>query len=77
MSRFARSDDQGGTLGIGESAAAVGRVVGPVSGTWTFTNFSVAFPYLWAAALMAASAAIGAAVRPADAPKELADARTA
>ncbi len=78
MSRFARRDDQGGTLGIGESAAAIGRVVGPVSGTWTFTNVSVAFPYLWAAGLMIVSAAIGAVVRPADAPnKELADAGTA
>ena len=78
MSRFARSDDQGGTLGIGESAAAIGRVVGPVSGTWTFTNVSIPFPYLWAAALMVVSAAVGAVVRPADAsPKELADAGTA
>lgn len=78
MSRFARSDEQGGTLGIGESAAAIGRVIGPVSGTWTFTNVSIAFPYLWAAALMAVSAVVGAVVRPGDAPsKELVDARTA
>jgi MFS transporter, DHA1 family, tetracycline resistance protein len=78
MSRFARSDDQGGTLGIGESAAAIGRVVGPVSGTWTFTNVAIAFPYLSGAVLMLVSAAIGAAVRPSDSSsKEMADARIA
>jgi DHA1 family tetracycline resistance protein-like MFS transporter len=78
LSRFAPPDDQGGTLGIGESAAAVGRVVGPVSGTWTFQNVAMGFPYLMAASLMVLSAVIAAAVRPADvARKELADAGAA
>jgi predicted MFS family arabinose efflux permease len=78
LSRFAPPDDQGGTLGIGESAAAVGRVVGPVSGTWTFQNASMSFPYLMAAALMVVSAAMAAAVRPSDeARKELANAGAA
>jgi DHA1 family tetracycline resistance protein-like MFS transporter len=78
LSRFARADDQGGTLGIGESAAAVGRVVGPVTGTWTFANVAIAFPYLAGGALMAASALIAAAVRPAEAArKELVDAGAA
>ena len=78
LSRFAAADDQGGTLGIGESAAAIGRVVGPVSGTWTFQNASMAFPYLMGAALMVVSAIFAAAVRPADvARKELADAGAA
>jgi predicted MFS family arabinose efflux permease len=78
MSRFARSSDQGGTLGIGESASALGRVLGPIFGTLSFTNVWFAFPYLGAAALMAASAAVAAVVRPgAASPKELADAGAA
>jgi predicted MFS family arabinose efflux permease len=78
LSRMARADDQGGTLGIGESVAAAGRVLGPISGTWTFQNFSMAFPYLGAAALMAVGAALGAALRPVDPEgKELADAGAA
>jgi len=78
LSRFASADEQGGTLGIGESVAAIGRVVGPVSGTWTFKNVSMGFPYLVAAAIMAVSALVGIAVRPADvARKELADAGAA
>lgn len=78
LSRLAASEDQGGTLGIGESASAIGRVVGPVSGTWTFANVSMAFPYVIAAGLMAVSALVSAAVRPGDlARKELADAGAA
>ena len=78
LSRFARADDQGGTLGIGESAAAVGRVVGPVSGTWTFKNVSMGFPYLVGAVLMLVGAILGAALRPAGTSrKELVDAGAA
>jgi DHA1 family tetracycline resistance protein-like MFS transporter len=78
LSRYASADDQGGTLGIGESAAAIGRIVGPVTGTWTFKNVSMGFPYLVGAALMAVSAVIGRALRPQDAArKELADAGAA
>jgi predicted MFS family arabinose efflux permease len=79
LSRLARADDQGGTLGIGESAAALGRVVGPVSGTWTFAYVSVAFPYVAGAGFMAVSALLAAAVRSgADgAGKELVDAGAA
>jgi DHA1 family tetracycline resistance protein-like MFS transporter len=65
LSRFARAEDQGGTLGIGESAAAFGRIIGPEAGTWTFGQWSIAFPYLGGAALMAFAAAIGVTVRPA------------
>jgi predicted MFS family arabinose efflux permease len=79
MSRIARADDQGGTLGIGESAAAIGRVVGPVSGTWTFANVAAAFPYLVGASLMAVSALVAAALRPGGGARkgELADAGAA
>ncbi len=78
LSRFARADDQGGTLGMGESAAAIGRVIGPVSGTWTFKNVSMGFPYLVGAGLMVAGAILGVALRSAGtARKELADAGAA
>jgi predicted MFS family arabinose efflux permease len=65
LSRFARADEQGGTLGIGESASAFGRIIGPEAGTWTFGRWSQAFPYLAGAALMALAAVVGATVRPA------------
>jgi predicted MFS family arabinose efflux permease len=78
LSRMARADDQGGTLGIGESVAAAGRVLGPISGTWTFKSYSMAFPYVGAAAMMAAGAVLGAVLRPVDPEgKELADAGAA
>jgi MFS family permease len=64
LSRFSRAEDQGGTLGIGQSAAAVGRVVGPEAGTWTYTNQAPFVPYLGGAALMAVAAVIGATLRP-------------
>jgi predicted MFS family arabinose efflux permease len=63
LSRLARRDDQGGTLGIGESAAAFGRIIGPEAGTFTFGRWSMAAPYLGGAALMAVAALVGATVR--------------
>jgi len=63
LSRLARADDQGGTLGLGQSAAAFGRIVGPEAGTWTYSNHAPLVPYVGGAVLMAASAAIGAALR--------------
>jgi predicted MFS family arabinose efflux permease len=63
LSRFARADEQGGTLGIGESAAAFGRIIGPETATWTFGRWSQAFPYVGGAALMALAALVSATVR--------------
>jgi predicted MFS family arabinose efflux permease len=63
LSRLAREQDQGGTLGIGESAAAFGRIIGPEAGTWTFGRWSMAVPYLGGAALMAVAALVGTTVR--------------
>jgi len=63
LSRLAREHDQGGTLGIGESAAAFGRIIGPEAGTWTFGRWSMAVPYLGGAALMAVAALVGSTVR--------------
>lgn len=67
LSRFARADEQGGTLGIGESAAAFGRIIGPEAGTWTFGRWSQAFPYVGGAGLMALAAVVSATVRTAGA----------
>jgi MFS transporter, DHA1 family, tetracycline resistance protein len=67
LSRFARADEQGGTLGIGESASAFGRIIGPEAGTWTFGRWSQASPYLGGAALMAIAALVSATVRAAGA----------
>ncbi len=68
LSRMSREDDQGGTLGIGQSAAAFGRILGPETGTFTFSRISPGFPYLGGAALMAAAALIGVTLRTRDGP---------
>ncbi len=63
LSRLAREHDQGGTLGIGESAAAFGRIIGPEAGTWTFGRWAMAIPYLGGAILMAVAAVVSSTVR--------------
>ncbi len=63
LSRLARADEQGGTLGLGESAAAFGRIRGPEAGTWTFGRWSQAFPYVAGGALMVIAAGIGSTLR--------------
>jgi predicted MFS family arabinose efflux permease len=65
ISRESRAEDQGGTLGIGQSAAAFGRILGPYSGTFTFARISPAFPYVAGAAVMVCAAAISSTLRPA------------
>ncbi len=67
ISRSARAEDQGGTLGIGQSASAIGRILGPEAGTWTFSRWP-AVPYLAGAGLMAVAAALGATLRRATPP---------
>jgi DHA1 family tetracycline resistance protein-like MFS transporter len=61
LSRLSRAEDQGGTLGIGQSASALGRIVGPLAGTTSFSVWHAA-PYLGGAALMAMGAAVAATV---------------
>ena len=60
LSRMARKDDQGGTLGIGESASAMGRIIGPEAGTFTYSHVSFAFPYVAGGVLMALAALVAA-----------------
>ncbi len=61
LSRFSRAEDQGGTLGIGQSASALGRIVGPLAGTTSFAAWHAA-PDLGGAALMAGATVIAATV---------------
>jgi len=63
ISRSATADDQGGTLGIGQSAAALGRVAGPISATSAYDKLWFAAPYLGGALIMLATAAIGSTLR--------------
>ncbi|MEY2668743.1 MAG: hypothetical protein RJA59_1381, partial [Pseudomonadota bacterium] len=61
LSRFSRAEDQGGTLGIGQSASALGRIIGPLAGTTSFSAWNAA-PYLGGAALMGMGAVVAATV---------------
>lgn len=63
ISRSARAEDQGGTLGIGQSAAALGRIAGPISATNAYDHLWFAAPYVGGAAIMLATAALGTTLR--------------
>jgi predicted MFS family arabinose efflux permease len=63
LSRSARAEDQGGTLGFGQSAAALGRIAGPISATTSYDRLWLGAPYLGGAVLMLVSAAIGSTLR--------------
>jgi len=61
LSKFSRAEDQGGTLGIGQSASALGRIFGPLAGTTSFSAWHAA-PYLGGAVLMGLGAAVASTV---------------
>lgn len=63
LSRMARREDQGGTLGIGESASALGRIVGPEAGTFSYAHASPATPYFGGGVLMALAAVVAFTLR--------------
>jgi MFS family permease len=63
LSKLAKKEDQGGTMGMGESASALGRIIGPVSGTSSYA-LAAALPYLAGGLLMAAAAAVASNLRP-------------
>ena len=63
LSRSARAEDQGGTLGIGQSAAALGRIGGPISATNAYDHIWYAAPYVGGAMIMLVTAAIGSTLR--------------
>ncbi|HET8734928.1 MAG TPA: MFS transporter [Anaeromyxobacteraceae bacterium] len=63
LSRSAAAEDQGGTLGVGQSAAALGRIGGPISATTLYDRVWFAAPYLGGAAILLVTAAVGATLR--------------
>jgi DHA1 family tetracycline resistance protein-like MFS transporter len=63
ISRSAAAEDQGGTLGVGQAAAALGRVAGPISATSAYDHLWFAAPYLGGAVIMLATAAVGSTLR--------------
>lgn len=66
LSKLAKKEDQGGTMGLGESASALGRIIGPISGTATYA-LAVAFPYVTGGILMAIAAVVATTLRAAPA----------
>ncbi|HYE87686.1 MAG TPA: MFS transporter [Vicinamibacterales bacterium] len=68
VSKLADADDQGGTLGLAQSLASLGRVVGPAWGGYMYDAYGMTTPYVSAAALMLLACAIsfaGLRARPA------------
>jgi len=57
LSRAVDADEQGGTLGLGQSLAAAARVVGPLGAGWLFDR-AFAAPYAVSATLMLLAAAL-------------------
>lgn len=52
VSRRSDDDMQGGVLGLSQSLASLGRVIGPAWGGWLYDRYGMATPYLSAAGLM-------------------------
>lgn len=54
---------RGEVLGMGQSMASLGRIVGPIVGGWAFQNVAPGSPYLIGGALSACCAALGLALK--------------
>lgn len=61
VSRLSDPNDQGGVLGLAQSLASLGRVVGPAWGGFLFDRFGPAMPYFSAATIMALAFAVALA----------------
>jgi MFS transporter, DHA1 family, tetracycline resistance protein len=57
LSRASDADEQGGTLGLGQSLAAAARAAGPLGAGWLYDR-SMAAPYAAAAAVMVLAAVL-------------------
>jgi MFS transporter, DHA1 family, tetracycline resistance protein len=57
LSRAADEDEQGGTLGLGQSLAAAARAVGPIGAGWLYDR-AMGAPYAAAAAVMVLAAVL-------------------
>jgi MFS transporter, DHA1 family, tetracycline resistance protein len=62
LSRATDADEQGGTLGLGQSLAAAARAVGPIGAGWLYDR-AVGAPYAAAAAVMVLAAVLVGTVR--------------
>ena len=58
ISRAARADEQGGTLGTSQAAASLARVIGPALAGFLFQQLSPGAPYFVGGALALAAAAL-------------------
>lgn len=58
VSRLSDPDDQGGTLGVAQSLASLGRIVGPAWGGFLFDRYGIAVPYVSSAAIMMVAFAV-------------------
>jgi DHA1 family tetracycline resistance protein-like MFS transporter len=67
LSKLAKREDQGGTMGLGESASAFGRIIGPITGTASYALYR-GFPYLAGGLLMAVAAVLASRLAAAAAP---------
>ena len=68
LSRHTSASDQGGVLGLGQSVAALARILGPVAGL-TLNDRNIVWPYWAGAAIMGISVLLALALRPpSDAP---------
>lgn len=52
VSRLSDPNDQGGILGVAQSLAALGRIVGPAWGGFLFDQYGMTIPYVSSAAIM-------------------------
>ncbi|MGE0041042.1 MAG: MFS transporter [Vicinamibacterales bacterium] len=52
VSRLSDASEQGGILGVAQSLAALGRIVGPAWGGWVFDRFGPTLPFVSSAAIM-------------------------
>ena len=62
VSRRAAADAQGGSLGFAQSASAMGRIVGPETGTFAY-HHAPASPFFGAAVVMALAGVLGLTLR--------------
>ncbi len=53
LSRSTHVDEQGGIMGIAQSMASLGRILGPIWGGYTFGTLGIKWPFLSAACFMA------------------------
>jgi DHA1 family tetracycline resistance protein-like MFS transporter len=61
VSRLSHEDDQGGIMGVSQSAASLARIAGPAWGGLTFDRVGITFPYFSSAVLMALAFAVSVA----------------